>query len=407
MNQFLSIALKTHFESLKVGGKGENYWQCYQAFLKYCDIYGDCDLKDLFNNKLLRQDIVCACASYYNSSAKAHRKEAVNRFLSAIDLFYKNYIKKMGGIECSALEGGCRNNEMIEDIEKCLNTKLKQEIYCPIDDKIEIEIIKICNNLKKSDFYKFGQKILCNLLLKYGFKLNLLVNLKKADVNDIDGIITIRNKDSVINLSVDKSMVSDIRQYNMVHRYPNREYFFLNTKGKKITSSSALATIQEKLEEVAKNIDIKLIKDKVYLNNEDVTEKIRSNEVSDIVSPISNYIGVRESMLHLQRSYAKNNDIVMEGRDITTVVFPNATFKFYLDATLEERANRRYKQNKLNNISCTYEEVLENIEKRDYNDLHKKVGALKRSDDQVYIDTTNKTIEEVVDIILNVVRGEK
>lgn len=156
----------------------------------------------------------------------------------------------MGGIECSALEGGCRNNEMIEDIEKCLNTKLKQEIYCPIDDKIEIEIIKICNNLKKSDFYKFGQKILCNLLLKYGFKLNLLVNLKKDDVNDIDGIITIRNKDNVINLSVDKSMVSDIRQYNMVHRYPNREYFFLNTKGNKITSSSALATIQEKLEEV-------------------------------------------------------------------------------------------------------------------------------------------------------------
>ena len=250
MNQFLSIALKTHFESLKVSGKGENYWQCYQAFLNYCDIYGDCDLKDLFNNKLLRQDIVRACVLYYNSSAKAHRKEAVNRFLSAIDLFYKNYIKKMGGIECSALEGGCRNNEMIEDIEKCLNTKLKQEIYCPIDDKIEIEIIKICNNLKKSDFYKFGQKILCNLLLKYGFKLNLLVNLKKADVNDIDGIITIRNKDSVINLSVDKSMVSDIRQYNMVHRYPNREYFFLNTKGKKITSSSALATIQEKLEEV-------------------------------------------------------------------------------------------------------------------------------------------------------------
>lgn len=156
----------------------------------------------------------------------------------------------MGGIECSALEGGCRNNEMIEDIEKCLNTKLKQEIYCPIDDKIEIEIIKICNNLKKSDFYKFGQKILCNLLLKYGFKLNLLVNLKKDDVNDIDGIITIRNKDNVINLSVDKSMASDIRQYNMVHRYPNREYFFLHTKGNKITSSSALATIQEKLEEV-------------------------------------------------------------------------------------------------------------------------------------------------------------
>lgn len=97
MNQFLSIALKTHFESLKVSGKGENYWQCYQAFFNYCDIYGDCDLKDLFNNKLLRQDIVRACVLYYNSSTKAHRKEAVNRFLSAIDLFYKNYIKRWVG----------------------------------------------------------------------------------------------------------------------------------------------------------------------------------------------------------------------------------------------------------------------------------------------------------------------
>ena len=155
----------------------------------------------------------------------------------------------MGGINCSALEIGCRNNGMIEDIEKRLNIKLKQEIYCPIDDKTEAEIMNICNNLKKSDFYKFGQKIMCNLLLEYGFKLNLLVNLKMIDVDENDGIITIRNNDNVIRLSVDKSMVSDIRQYNRVHRYPNREYFFLNTKGKKITSSSAMPTVQEKLEE--------------------------------------------------------------------------------------------------------------------------------------------------------------
>ena len=81
----------------------------------------------------------------------------------------------------------------------------------------------------------------------------------------------------------------------------------------------------------------------------------------------------------------------------------------YLEQPLNKNKNQvnHIDGNKLNNISCTYEEVLENIEKRDYNDLHKKVGALKRSDDQVYIDTTNKTIEEVVDIILNVVRGEK
>lgn len=164
---------------------------------------------------------------------------------------------------------------------------------------------------------------------------------------------------------------------------------------------------KEKIEEISKKLNIKLIKDKVYLNGEDVTEKIRSNDVSNIVSPISNYIGVRESMLKLQRDYAKEKSVVMEGRDITTVVFPNADFKFYLDASLEERARRRFLQNKQNNISTSYEEVLENIKKRDYNDLHKPVGALKRSKDAVYIDSTNKSIDEVVNIILeNINRKE-
>ena len=163
---------------------------------------------------------------------------------------------------------------------------------------------------------------------------------------------------------------------------------------------------QEKLEEVARNIDIKLLKDKVYLNGRDVTEKIRSNEVSNIVSPISNYIGVRESMLHLQRSYAKNNDIVMEGRDITTVILPNADFKFYLDASLEERVNRRMQQNKEKNIDMSYEEVYENIKARDYNDSHKEVGSLIRTDEQIYIDSTNLKIEEVVDLIMKEVLNE-
>ena len=89
----------------------------------------------------------------------------------------------------------------------------------------------------------------------------------------------------------------------------------------------------------------------------------------------------------------------MEGRDITTVVFPNAKYKFYLDANIEERAKRRYKENKEKGINMTYEEVYKNIEERDYNDMHKKVGALKRTDDQIYIDTTNLTIEEEVEII--------
>ena len=111
-------------------------------------------------------------------------------------------------------------------------------------------------------------------------------------------------------------------------------------------------------------------------------------------------------MVELQRRLANNNDVIMEGRDITTVVFPEAQYKFYLDATLEERANRRFKQNKDKGIDMSYEEIYENIKARDYNDMHKEVGSLMRTDDQVYIDSTNMTIDEVADKVIKIVKGE-
>ena len=111
-------------------------------------------------------------------------------------------------------------------------------------------------------------------------------------------------------------------------------------------------------------------------------------------------------MVELQRRLANNNDVIMEGRDITTVVFPEAQYKFYLDATLEERANRRFKQNKDKGIDMSYEEIYENIKARDYNDMHKEVGSLMRTDDQIYIDSTNMTIDEVADKVIKIVKGE-
>ena len=94
----------------------------------------------------------------------------------------------------------------------------------------------------------------------------------------------------------------------------------------------------------------------------------------------------------------------MEGRDITTVVFPNADYKFYLDASLEERARRRFLENKEKGIDTTYEEVLENIKKRDYNDMHKEVGSLTRTDDQIYIDCTNLSIEDEISIVMKEIK---
>ena len=158
---------------------------------------------------------------------------------------------------------------------------------------------------------------------------------------------------------------------------------------------------KEKIIELSKNIDIKFdVNGNVYLDSIDVTKEIRSREVTNIVSPISSIVEVRKNLADLQRKMATSLDVVMEGRDITTVILPNADFKFYLDASLEERVNRRMQQNKEKNIDMSYEEVYENIKARDYNDLHKEVGSLIRTDEQIYIDSTNLKIEEVVDLIM-------
>lgn len=162
---------------------------------------------------------------------------------------------------------------------------------------------------------------------------------------------------------------------------------------------------KDEIIKLSNNIDIKFdLNNNVYLDGENVTKEIRSKEVTGIVSPISSIVEVRKNMVDLQRRLGNSNNVVMEGRDITTVVFPNADYKFYLDATLEERVNRRYKEYQEKNIDMSYDEIYENIKSRDYNDSHKEVGSLTRTDDQVYIDSTNLTIDEVVEKFIEVIK---
>ena len=164
----------------------------------------------------------------------------------------------------------------------------------------------------------------------------------------------------------------------------------------------------DKIIAISNDIDIDLKQDgSVFLDGEDVTSEIRSKEVTQIVSPLSNIVEVRKNMVDIQRKIAEGKDVVMEGRDITTVVFPNAQYKFYLDADIESRAKRRFKENQEKGIDMTYEEIYENIKNRDYNDMHKEVGALKRTEEQIYIDTTNLTVEEEVEIIGKYLEGDK
>ena len=159
---------------------------------------------------------------------------------------------------------------------------------------------------------------------------------------------------------------------------------------------------------IAQNIKIEIDNkgnnDIIYLNGEDVSTKIREKEVTAIVSQVSSIIPVREEMVKVQRNLAKGKNVIVEGRDIGTVVFPNADLKIYLDASEEIRAQRRYKENQEKGIDMTYEEVLENVKMRDYNDMNKKVGALKKAEDAIVIDSTNLTIEEVTDKVIKEIK---
>lgn len=154
--------------------------------------------------------------------------------------------------------------------------------------------------------------------------------------------------------------------------------------------------------------DIKLLPNEdVLLDNINVTNDIRSIEVTNNVFKISGIKEVREIVRKVQNEYSKNGNIVMEGRDITTVILPNADYKIYLDATKEERARRRYLSNIEKGIDCTFESVLDNIIKRDESDINREYGKLEIAEDAIYIDTTNLSIKEVVDKILNIIKKKR
>ena len=163
----------------------------------------------------------------------------------------------------------------------------------------------------------------------------------------------------------------------------------------------------EKLTKMLENISIKLNrengKQQVLLEGEDITDKIRTPIVDKNVPKYAAIKQVREKMTPLQRELKSEGNIIMEGRDIGTVVFPDADVKIYLDATVEERANRRYKQNIEKGVDCTYEEVLKSMKERQLLDTTRKIAPLKQAEDAVYVDTTNLTIEEVTEKVIEVI----
>ncbi len=164
----------------------------------------------------------------------------------------------------------------------------------------------------------------------------------------------------------------------------------------------------EDIEKSLENADVSLKfidgTQRVYLGDRDVTGLIRTSEISMAASRTSAIPAVRRHLFDLQQKIARENNIIMDGRDIGTVVLPDADVKIYLTATPEERANRRYKELSEKPDCPSYDDVLNDIIQRDYQDMNRTAAPLKQADDAVLVDSTNLTLEQAVERITEIIR---
>ena len=156
-------------------------------------------------------------------------------------------------------------------------------------------------------------------------------------------------------------------------------------------------------------IEFKKINDKdlIFLNGKDVTKRLREKDVSTTVSKVSLIKDVRFKLTDIFKKQAETRDVIMEGRDIGTCVFPNADVKIFLDASLDERIRRRVKQNEELGIDMSLQEIEENMRQRDYDDKTREFGALKQADDAIYIDSSDLSIDEVVNKVIDIINVKK
>ena len=162
--------------------------------------------------------------------------------------------------------------------------------------------------------------------------------------------------------------------------------------------------VKEALKEIEIAIQYVEGEQRVLLNGEDVSGKIRTEEVGNMASKAAALPCVREKLLELQRNLAKEHDVVMDGRDIGTNILPQAQLKIYLTASVDTRANRRYKELQEKKVDCDLEEIKKDIEQRDYQDMHRETAPLIQAKDAIYLDSSDLTIDQVVEKIKSLVK---
>lgn len=159
------------------------------------------------------------------------------------------------------------------------------------------------------------------------------------------------------------------------------------------------------LEDSLADIDMKYTMDHIYLNGKIVDDEIRTESISQKTSQYSSKSEIRVFAVDMQRNISLNEDIVLEGRDIGTVVFPNADYKFYLTASEEVRGNRRYKDMVDKGMDTSLNAIIKSIKERDFNDKNREISPLAKADDAIEIDTTSMTIDEVVEKMVSCIKG--
>lgn len=161
----------------------------------------------------------------------------------------------------------------------------------------------------------------------------------------------------------------------------------------------------EEIKEACKNAVVTLQYEdgvqQVYLNGENVTAMLREEKVGNMASVSSAIPEVRAQLLELQRDLARTKDVVMDGRDIGTNILPNADVKIYLTASVEERARRRYVELQEKGVACNLEEIAHDIEERDTRDMNREIAPLKQAEDATFVDSSDMSIDEVVEAIVN------
>lgn len=244
MNNSLKSALDDYVTIKK---ESYGYKACYNSFLEYCDAFSDYTLKELFNNVITLHEIVQACKKYFLSSKKTKSLEAINRFLRAIDLFYKDYLLP-SGITCKALENGCRNKQVIKWVCESLNQDLKQQVYLPLSiDEVNVAR-RLAEDLNDKKFYTLGQRIIFYLLLTYGFKAQVISEMLKDALKLEEKKIIIEYDNNTFKVDLSDELCIFFNSYCTLQKYPERTYLFTTTKGKKLKSSDLLNTFKLKIQ---------------------------------------------------------------------------------------------------------------------------------------------------------------